>query len=69
MLPLTAERMCSAGSGHHATEETVPPSSHTRTQRAVATSHSRIVPSAEPDASHCPLASGARVCTCRGRGL
>ena len=65
MVPLTAERRCSAGLGHQATEATLPPSSHTRTQRAVATSHSRIVPSADPDASHWPLASGATECTCR----
>lgn len=63
--PLTAERTCSAGLGHHATEDTGLPRSQTRTQRAVATSQSRMLPSAEPDASHWPLASGATESTCR----
>mmetsp|Transcript_28549 Transcript_28549/g.72642 ORF Transcript_28549/g.72642 Transcript_28549/m.72642 type:complete len:208 (-) Transcript_28549:1077-1700(-) len=58
-LPAAADSRRTPGAGHHATECTGVPRLCVAMQRPDATSHTRRVPSSEPEASHWPLASGA----------
>ena len=64
-LPAAAARM--GRFGHQATQRTLAPRFQARMLRPLRTSHTRTWPSSEPDASHCPCASIARLRTCRIR--
>lgn len=62
--PAAAEMMRRPAAGHQATQCTRDLRFQMRMQRPVCTSHSRTLPSSEPDTSHCPLASTATLRTC-----